>query len=106
MRIHEIVESKAADNFTIDDIKHMEKMTDLGQMKMFAKKLVSTPSAKPMKPQKIAWFSQAIDSKKTPDALIKLMYDLMLGGEGHAVIGSRTSMNPNSYRSTFGEDQE
>jgi len=106
MRIHEIVESKVTDNFTADDIKHMERMSDLGQMKLFAKQLISTPSAKPMKPQKVAWLAQAIDSKKTPDALIKLMYDLLLGGEGHSVIGSRFAMDPNSYRRAFGEDQE
>jgi hypothetical protein len=35
--------------------------------------------------------------------IIKLMYDLLLSGEGHQVIGSKRSMNPNSYRSRFGE---
>jgi hypothetical protein len=33
------------------------------------------------------------------------MYDLLLSGEGHSVIGSRKSMNPNTYRQRFGEEQ-
>jgi hypothetical protein len=31
------------------------------------------------------------------------MYDLLLSGEGKAVVGSRSSMNPNSYRQRFSE---
>jgi hypothetical protein len=31
------------------------------------------------------------------------MYDLLLSGEGHSVVGSRSSMNPNSYRQRFNE---
>ena len=100
MELSGIDEGKA-DNFTIDDIKHMESMRDLEQMKMFAKNLIATPSTRPMKPQKVAWLSQSIDSKKTPAALIKLMYDLLLGGEGFSVIGSRYSTDPNSYQRTF-----
>jgi hypothetical protein len=100
------LEEGPADNFTIDDIKHLEKMRDLGQMKDFAKKLIATPSTKPMKPQKVMWLSQAIDSKRRPEDIIKLMYDLLLGGEGLSVVGSKTSMDPNSYRRTFGEEVE
>jgi hypothetical protein len=110
VRIFEILEagvssSKVVDNFTIDDIKHLEGMRDLEQMKAFAKGLIAKPSARPMKPQKVMWLTQAIDAKTNPSALIKLMYDLMLGGEGYGVIGSRRSMDPNSYRRTFGEDE-
>ena len=36
--------------------------------------------------------------------IIKLMYDLLLSGEGHSVIGSKSSTSPNVYRSRFGED--
>jgi len=100
------LEEGPADNFTIDDIKHLEKLQDLGQMKDFAKKLISTPSQKPMKPQKVMWLSQAIDSKRRPGDIVKLMYDLLLGGEGLSVVGSKTSMDPNSYRRAFGEDNE
>jgi hypothetical protein len=31
------------------------------------------------------------------------MYDLLLSGEGNAVVGTRSSMNPNSYRQRFSE---
>ena len=93
-----------ADNFTIDDIKKLESLPSLEDMKAYAKELISTPSRRPMKPQKVMYLTQSIDSKKTPNALIKLMYDLLLGGEGHLVIGSRRSMDPNIYRKTFGED--
>ena len=57
-----------------------------------------------MKPEKISWFYNHIDTLKNPMAVIKMMYDLMLAGEGNRVIGSRNSMNPNSYRSRFGEE--
>lgn len=97
-------DARPVDNFTIDDIKHLETMRDFNQMKEFAKKLIATPSRKPMKPQKIAWFSQAIDAKRNPAALIKMMYDLLLGGEGHGVLGSRHSTDPNVYRKSFGEE--
>jgi len=39
----------------------------------------------------------------SPLKVIKLMYDLLLSGEGNAVVGSRSSMNPNSYRQRFSE---
>jgi len=58
-----------------------------------------------MKPEKVAWFKRAIASKRTPMDVIKLMYDLMLSGDGNAVIGSRGSMAGNSYRKTFGDDE-
>ncbi|NBO29669.1 MAG: hypothetical protein EBV10_10580 [Synechococcaceae bacterium WB6_1A_059] len=57
-----------------------------------------------MKPEKVAWFKSALERMDSPIKVIKLMYDLLLGGEGQSVIGSRYSMNPNSYRSRFGED--
>lgn len=95
-----------SDNFTADDIKKLERMTDINQMKAFAKELISKPSQRPMKPQKVAWFSKAIDSKRRPMDVIKLMYDLLLGGEGDSVIGSRHSTDPNSYRKTFGEEEK
>jgi hypothetical protein len=34
------------------------------------------------------------------------MYDLMLSGEGHQVIGSRNSMKDNSYRGRFSEQED
>jgi hypothetical protein len=97
-------DSRPEDNFTIDDIKSLEKETDIETMKARAKEMVNRASKKRMKPEKILWFMGAIDRMTNRMALIKLMYDLYLAGEGHKVIGSRYSMNPNSYRQKFGDD--
>jgi hypothetical protein len=105
MKMNEL-DNRMPDNFSIDDIKKMEKMTDVNQMKAYAKELISTPSQKPMRPEKIAWLNKTIDSKRKPIDVIKLMYDLMLGGEGKHVIGSRHSMDPNSYRRAFKEEDD
>jgi hypothetical protein len=51
----------------------------------------------------VEWFKNALDRMNSPIKVIKLMYDLLLSGEGHAVVGSKSSMNPNSYRQRFGE---
>jgi hypothetical protein len=96
---------KDTDNFTADDIKELEGIKDLATLKERAFALISTPSKKPMKPEKIAWFKSAIERMTSPAAVIKLMWDLLLSGEGQAVIGSRSSMNPNSYRSRFNEEE-
>ena len=95
---------KPAMNFDIEDIKRLEQIKDLATLKAQAFSLISKPSAKPMKPEKVAWFKSALERMDSPIKVIKLMYDLLLGGEGQSVIGSRYSMNPNSYRSRFGED--
>jgi hypothetical protein len=92
------------DNFTIDDIKRLEKIRDLETLKAQAKELIKGKPVRRMKPEKISWFYNHIDTLKNPLAVIKMMYDLMLAGEGHKVIGSRNSMSSNSYRSRFGED--
>ena len=65
--------------------------------------LISKPSAKPMRPEKVEWFKNALEKMNSPLKVIKLMYDLLLSGEGHSVVGSRSSMNPNSYRQRFNE---
>jgi hypothetical protein len=96
--------SKPVDNFSIDDIKKLERVRDFGAMKLMAKELIATPSQKPMKPEKVAWFNRKIDSLKSPMQLIKLMYDLVLSGEGHSVVGSKNSMASNNYRQKFGEE--
>ena len=92
-------------NFDIEDIKKLEQVRDLETLKTLALQLISKPSAKPMKPEKVEWFKSALDRMDSPLKVIKLMYDLLLSGEGHSVIGSRKSMNPNTYRQRFGEDQ-
>jgi hypothetical protein len=91
------------DNFTIDDIKRLEKIRDLETLKAQAKELIKGKPVRRMKPEKISWFYNHIDTLKNPLAVIKMMYDLMLAGEGNKVIGSRNSMSSNSYRTRFGE---
>jgi hypothetical protein len=90
-------------NFDIEDIKKLEKIRDLSTLKTLAFDLISKPSAKPMKPEKVEWFRSALERMDSPLKVIKLMYDLMLSGEGHQVIGSRNSMKDNSYRGRFSE---
>lgn len=98
-----VVEGKSDYNFDIEDLKRLERIRDLPTLKAQALALISKPSAKPMKPEKVEWFKSALENMNSPIKVIKLMYDLMLSGEGHAVVGSRSSMNPNSYRQKFGE---
>lgn len=91
-------------NFTPDDLQQLQKINNVDDVKRRAIELITTKSRKPMKPEKVAWFKRQIAGKRTPMDVIKLMYDLMLSGDGNAVIGSRGSMASNSYRRTFGED--
>jgi hypothetical protein len=109
IEIHEddgmsVGEAKKSDyNFDVEDLKRLERITDLETLKTQALALISKPSAKPMKPEKVQWFKNALERMNSPLKVIKLMYDLMLSGEGNSVIGSRNSMNPNNYRQRFGE---
>ncbi len=94
-------EARADINFDAEDLKRLERINDLETLKTQAFGLISKPSAKPMKPEKVAWFKQALAGKSNKIAVIKMMYDLMLSGEGNSVIGSKNSINPNSYRKVF-----
>jgi hypothetical protein len=98
-----VAEGKADYNFDIEDLKRLERIRDLATLKSQALALISKPSAKPMKPEKVEWFKNALENMNSPMKVIKLMYDLLLSGEGNAVVGTRSSMNPNSYRQRFGE---
>jgi hypothetical protein len=98
-----VAEGKADYNFDIEDLKRLETIRDLSTLKTQALALISKPSAKPMKPEKVEWFKNALERMNSPLKVIKLMYDLLLSGEGNAVVGSRSSMNPNSYRQRFSE---
>jgi hypothetical protein len=91
--------NETVDNFTIDDIKHLERLNGLDDVKRQAISLVTTPSKRPISPDKQAWLKNEIIGKKDKMAVIKLMYDLMLGGEGMKVIGSKSG-----YRRRFDED--
>jgi len=101
-----VAEGKEAYNFDADDIKRLEQIKDLPTLKAQAMALIAKPSAKPIKPEKVQWFKNTLENMNSPIKVIKLMYDLLLSGQGHAVIGSRNSMSPNSYRSRFGEGDE
>lgn len=92
------------DNFTPADLKSLERIRDLPTLKARAKELIKGKPVKRMKPEKIAFFYDRVDQLNSPLAIIKMMYDMLLAGEGHKVIGSKSSMNPNSYRARFGED--
>jgi len=98
-----MAEGKADYNFDIEDLKRLERIRDLPTLKTQAMMLISKPSAKPMRPEKVEWFKNALERMTSPMAVIKLMYDLLLSGEGYAVVGSKSSMNPNSYRQRFNE---
>jgi hypothetical protein len=98
-----MAEGKADYNFDIEDLKRLERIRDLATLKAQALVLISKPSAKPMRPEKVEWFKNALERMNSPMKVIKMMYDLMLSGEGNAVIGTKSSMNPNNYRQRFGE---
>ena len=91
------------DNFTVDDIKRLETITDLETLKAQAKQLIKGKPARRMKPEKIAYFYDRVDDLTSRLSVIKMMYDLLLAGEGHQVIGTKWGMKPNVYRSRFGE---
>ena len=97
--------TKAEINFDIEDIKRLEQINNLESIKQQAFELISRPSAHPMKPEKVSWFKSALERMDSPMKVIKLMYDLYLSGEGKSVLGTRHSMDPNSYRRRFGESQ-
>jgi hypothetical protein len=99
-------EAKSSINFSPEDLKNLEKIRDLPTLKAQAFQLISKPSAKPMKPEKVEWFKNALEKMNSPMSVIKLMYDLMLSGEGNKVVGSRNSMSSNTYRQRFGESDK
>ena len=92
-----------SDNFTADDIHALERITDLEMCKAKAKELIQTNSAKKMKPEKVQYFISKIDQMPSTMKVVKLMYDLLLSGEGQGVVGTKNSMASNSYRKRFGE---
>ena len=81
-------------------------MGDINAIKQRALELITTKSKRPMRPEKVMWFKKAIASKRTAMDVVKLMYDLMLSGEGHGVVGTSSSMKQNSYRDKFKDNIE
>ncbi len=83
------------------------RLKDLNQIKLQAFRLITNPnSSRPMKPNKVAWLKQRLEQLRDKQSVIKLLYDMLLSGEGNKVIGSRYSMEPNVYRKTFKELNE
>ena len=98
------VEGKKDFNFTTDDLYKLQSIDDLDKIKKYALKLISNKeSTRPMEPKKVAWFSGALERLQSKDGVVKMMWDLLLSGEGHKVIGDRFSTNKNSYRTAMGE---
>jgi hypothetical protein len=98
----ETIEGKR-DNFTVADIKDLEKIRDLETIKARARELIKGKPDRRMKPEKIDYFYNKIDTLTSPMKVIKLMYDLLLAGEGMKTIGSRYSTSANSYQQRFNE---
>jgi hypothetical protein len=90
-------------NFTADQINKLAAIRDLPTLKARAKAMIGTNSKRPMKPEKIEYFKDRIDQGTSATGIIKLMYDLLLSGEGLRTIGSKYSTKRNSYRRRFGE---
>ena len=99
----ELNEAKANANFDAEDIMKLQTLDDVESMKEKALELISKPSRRPMKPEKVEWFKNALSKMTGKDQVIKLMYDLLLSGEGFGVIGSRSSMRPSGYRQRFND---
>ena len=109
MRLHHFFTlNEAAEdvNFDAEDLKRLEGINNLNELKKQAFALISKPSKRPMRPEKVSWFRQALAGKTNKMAVIKMMYDMMLSGEGHGVFGSSKSTAPSSYRRSFGEDAD
>ena len=83
-------------NFDAADLDRLSKIRDLDQLKQEAIALISTESDRPMKPEKIEWFTNAINRAPNGLAIIKMMYDLLLAGDGPGVIGASKG-----YKSRF-----
>lgn len=97
------VDNRPTDNFSAEDLHHLSKIKDLSKAKEYAFELISRPSKRPMTPAKVAWFKSALAGKKSVQDVTKMLWDMLLSGEGHSVIGSKTSTSPNVYRQRFGE---
>jgi hypothetical protein len=100
-----VKQGKSEDNFTVADIHELEKIKDFATLKARAKALIKGKPIRRMKPEKIAYFYDRVDTLTSPMKVIKMMYDLLLAGEGLKTIGSWNSMDPNSYAKRFAEDQ-
>ena len=94
--------SKPEVNFTKDDLTSLRDITDLNTLKTRALDLITTPSKHPVSPDLVNYSKNALEKCKTPAAVIIFMYNMMLGGEGLAVIGTRHGMDASHYRKSRG----
>jgi len=94
-------------NFTPEDLGKLNHIKDLGELKQQAFALISNEGPASIQPEKIEYFKNRLEMLNSRMAVIKMMYDMLLSGEGLGVIGSRNSTEKNSYRSKFvDEDQD
>lgn len=70
----------------------------LDQAKASAEEMIQNSS---LKDRKKEYFAMKIQQINSTMKLVKLMYDLILSGEGMGVVGSRGSMQKNTYRQKF-----
>lgn len=106
MRIDELLsemDTRPDDNFSADDLHHLEKIRDLSKAKEFALSLINRPSKKPLSPKKKAWFTTGVTRAKSTNELVRMLWSMLMSGEGNPVIGSRYSTKPSHYRAQFGE---
>lgn len=102
-----VSEGSKSVNFDGDDLRMLNNIDDLDVLKDAAFRLISNTEGKyPMKPEKVEWFKHHLGEKTNKNAVIKMMYDLLLAGSGMSVVGSKNSMRSNSYRNRFSEEGE
>ena len=101
-----VKEGFSDDNFTADDINRLATIRDLPTIKAQAKELIKGKPIRRMKPEKIAYFYDKVDSLSSPVKVVKLMYDLLLAGEGLKTVGSSNSMDSNTYQKRFTETEQ
>lgn len=101
--LNELKIKKDGDNFTADDLKGLEKIKDLSELKAKAFALITTPSKKPISDEKVAYFKRNLEQMTRPDQVLKLMWNLLLGGEGLAMrdLGGRQAQ---AYHRRFKEN--
>jgi hypothetical protein len=96
------LDESAKDNFTIDDIKELEVMTDLQVAKEKAMKMVQgTDTSAKITPAKKQYFMRKINSARTVFQLVDMFYQMLLSGEGHGRIGTKSGMGKSSYRQAY-----
>ena len=95
--------SESAANFDAADLKGLENIGDLNELKKQAFALITKPSKRPTKPEKVQYAKNQLANMKTPAQVIAYMWQQLLGGEGMRVIGSRHSTAPSNYSKRFDE---